>query len=132
MAKFESVLLVDDNQQCIDFMARALEAEGGVHVTSEMVPLRALARVHEERPSVVLLDIKMPDLDGFGLLTQLRSEGNATPIIMLSGSARQQDIDHAYELGCSGYFEKPTSIGDYRSLAKTVIGYWRSGELSAA
>jgi two-component system OmpR family response regulator len=132
MAKFDSVLIVDDSERCIEFMSRAFEAEGGIHVSSEMSPLRALARICDERPSLVLLDIKMPGLDGFGLLAQLREEGNALPVIMLSESARQQDINRAYALGCNGYFQKPSSIADYRALVSAVVGYWRRGELSAA
>jgi CheY-like chemotaxis protein len=65
-----------------------------------MVPLRALARIREERPSLVLLDIKMPGLDGFGLLAQLRQDGNTLPVLMLSGLARQTDINRAFTLGC--------------------------------
>jgi two-component system OmpR family response regulator len=132
MAKFESVLIIDDNANCIAFMSQALESEGGVHVSSEMVPSHALARIREEKPSLVLLDIKMPGLDGFGLLTQLRNSGNAVPVIMVSGSVRQHDIDRAYALGCNGYFQKPLSLTAYRGLAGAVIAYWRGGELSAA
>jgi len=109
MAKFESVLIIDDNANCIAFMSQALESEGGVQVSSEMVPLHAFARIEEEKPSLVLLDIKMHGLDGFGLLTQLRNSGNDLPVIMLSGSVRQSDVDRAYALGCNGYFQKPVS-----------------------
>jgi len=132
MAKFESVLIIDDNASCAAFMSQALESEGAVHVSSEMVPLHALTRIREEKPSLVVLDIKMPGLDGFDLLTQLRTSGNAVPVIMLSGSVRQHDIDRAYALGCSGYFQKPLSLAAYRVLAGAVIAYWRCGELSSA
>jgi two-component system, OmpR family, response regulator len=131
MAKLESVLIVDDSERCIEFMALALEAEGGVNVTSETMPVRALDRIRQEKPGLVLLDIKMPDLDGFGVLALLRDEGNAQPVVMLSGSARQTDIDRAFALGCDGYFEKPGTIDDYRSMAGAVIAYWRRGELPA-
>lgn len=132
MAKLESVMIVDDNTTCIAFMSRALESAGGVQVGSEMDPLRALARIREEKPSLVLLDIKMPGLDGFSLLTQLRNSGSSVPIVMLSGSALQRDIDRAYALGCNGYFQKPVSLAAYGVIARAVITYWRCGELSAA
>jgi CheY-like chemotaxis protein len=132
MSKFESILLVDDNANCIEFMILALDAEGRCLVTSETSPLFALARIREERPSVVLLDIKMPGVDGFEILARLRSEANAVPVIMLSGSSRQQDVDRAFALGCSGYFQKPNSLAGYRALARAVTAYWCGGELSAA
>jgi CheY-like chemotaxis protein len=129
MAKFESLLIVDDSQRCIEIISMALEAEGGVYVDSETEPARALERIRQERPSLVLLDIKMPGLDGFGVLSLLRAEGNTSPIVMFSGSARQTDIDRAYALGCNGYVQKPTSIDDYRALAGAIVSYWRRGEL---
>ena len=132
MSKFESVLIIDDNAHCIELMSLALESEAGVRVSSELAPLRALTRIREEKPSLVLLDIKMPGLDGFELLAQLRKNGDTVPVLMLSGSARQPDIDRAYSLGCNGYFEKPTSLAAYRALASAMIAYWRCGELSAA
>ena len=129
MAKFESLLIVDDNQSCIEIISTALEAEGGVLISSETEPARALERIRSERPGLVLLDIKMPGLDGFSVLSLLRGEGNTSPIVMFSGSARQADVDRAYALGCNGYVQKPTTMDDYRALAGAIVTYWRRGEL---
>jgi len=129
MAKLESLLIVDDSQRCIEIISKALEAEGGVCVSSETEPARALERIRQERPSLILLDIKMPGLDGFSVLSLLRGEGNTSPIVMFSGSARQADVDRAYALGCNGYVQKPSTIEDYRALASAIVTYWRRGEL---
>jgi two-component system, OmpR family, response regulator len=132
MAKLESVLIIDDSERCIEFISLALQAEGGIEVHKETRSTHAAERVRIERPSLVLLDLKMPELDGFGVLQQLRSNGVTAPVVMLSGSARQADIDRAYALGCSGYLEKPATLTDYRQTASAIVNFWGRGELPAA
>ncbi len=129
MSKLSSVLIVDDNPRCLEFMTLAFTAHGGVDVRSEMKSPAALDRIRSEKPDLVVLDVKMPDLDGFGVLSLLRSEGNPVPVVMCSGSALQKDIDRAYAGGCSGYIEKPTTLEDYRAMAGAIVEYWRRGEL---
>jgi CheY-like chemotaxis protein len=129
MSKLTSVLIVDDNPRCLEFMTLAFTAHGGVDVSSEMKSPTALTRIRTEKPDLVVLDVKMPDLDGFGVLSLLRSEGNPVPVVMCSGSALQKDIDRAYAGGCSGYIEKPTTLEDYRTMAGAIVEYWRRGEL---
>jgi two-component system, OmpR family, response regulator len=132
MAKLESVLVVDDNERCVEFISLALEARGGVEVTKETQSTRAVDRVRDEKPNLVLLDVKMPDVDGFDVLKRLRELGVTLPVIMFSGSARQTDIDRAYALGCNGYLEKPSTLADYRSLAGAIMDFWGRGELPAS
>lgn len=132
MAKLESVLVIDDSERCIEFISLALEAESGVAVHKETRSIHAAERVRTERPSLVILDLKMPELDGFGVLQQLRSDGVTSPVVVLSGSARQADIDRAYSLGCNGYLEKPASLSDYRQTASAIVNFWGRGELPAA
>jgi len=129
MAKFGSVLIVDDNPRCLEFMRLAFEAQGGVNVTSELRPLTALTRIRAERPDLVVLDVKMPELDGFAVLAMLRGEGNPVPVVMCSGSSLQKDVDRAYAGGCNGYLEKPTTMQDYSTMAGAIVDYWRLGEL---
>jgi CheY-like chemotaxis protein len=129
MAKLANVLIVDDNPRCLEFMTLAFEAQGGVTVASELRPVNAVERIRVEKPDLVVLDVKMPDVDGFTVLSLLRREGNAVPIVMCSGSALQKDVDRAYASGCNGYLEKPTTLEDYRAMAGAVIEYWRRGEL---
>jgi len=129
MSKLATVLIVDDNPRCLEFMTLAFAAHGGVSVASELRPVIALERIRTEKPDLVVLDIKMPELDGFTLLSTLRGEGNPVPVVMCSGSALQKDVDRAYAGGCSGYIEKPTTLEDYRAMAGAVVEYWRRGEL---
>ncbi len=129
MAKLESLLIVDDNERCVEFMSLAFQSRGGFAVLTETRPVMALDRIRLEKPDLVVLDVKMPELDGFSVLALLRGEGNPVPVVMCSGSARQQDVDRAYASGCNGYVEKPASLEDYRSMATAIIDYWGRSEL---
>jgi len=129
MTKFANVLIVDDNVHDLEFLTLAFKSHGEVNVSGEMKPVSALGRIRTEKPDVVILDIKMPDLDGFGVLSLLRGEGNMIPVVMCSGSALQKDVDRAYAGGCSGYVEKPSTLEDYRTMAGAIVEYWRRGEL---
>lgn len=129
MAKLANVLIVDDNPRCLEFMTLAFAAQGGVSVASEIKPTNVLERIRAEKPDLIMLDVKMPDIDGFTVLSLLRGEGNPVPVVMCSGSALQKDVDRAYANGCNGYLEKPTTLEDYRAMAGAVLEYWCRGEL---
>lgn len=129
MSKLANVLIVDDNPRCLEFMTLAFAAQGGVSVASEQKPFNVMDRIRAEKPDLVVLDVKMPDVDGFTVLSLLRGEGNPVPVVMCSGSALQKDVDRAYASGCNGYVEKPTTLEDYRAMAGIVVEYWRRGEL---
>lgn len=75
-------------------------------------------------PRLVLLDIKIPGMDGLEILEWLRSQApplKLIPVLMLSSSNRPEDIDRAYELGCNGYVVKSILLGP---LVRAVDAYW--------
>ena len=129
MSKLDSVFVVDDNPHDLEFLTLAFESNEEVSVIGETRSALALDRIRKERPALVVLDVKMPELDGFRLLEKLREEGNAVPVVMCSGSARQKDVNQAYSIGCNGYVEKPSSLADYQLMAAAILDYWRKGEL---
>jgi CheY-like chemotaxis protein len=129
MSRLANVLIVDDNPRCLEFLRLAFEAQADVVVHSELQSAVALGRIRSEKPDLIMLDIKMPEIDGLTMLSMLRGEGNPVPVVMCSGSARQSDVDQAYAQGCSGYVEKPASMEGYRNLAGVVLGYWRRNEI---
>ncbi len=129
MSKLQSVLIVDDNERCLEVMSLAFESTGSVRVSCEQDPERAVDRIRKDAPDLVMLDVKMPKLNGFDVLTQIRGAGIRTPVVMCSGSNLQQDVNRAYETGCNGFMEKPTSLVAYQELAGSVVSYWRLSEL---
>jgi CheY-like chemotaxis protein len=77
-------------------------------------------------PTVVILDIKMPRRGGLEVLQWLREhpECSIIPSIVLSASAEPQDVQKAYELGASTYFQKPTSIDELTEMMRSINQYW--------
>ncbi len=101
-----TVLVVDDDHDIQLLLRLELQAEGYIVVTADN-GLEALALVAETDPAVVLLDIMMPELDGWGVLEQLDEPKPA--IIVISGLAtdRASHYRHAIELGSLGFVSKP-------------------------
>jgi CheY-like chemotaxis protein len=77
-------------------------------------------------PQMVLLDLKMPEVNGFDVLTWIRKHNHtrALPVIILSGSAWRQDIEHAYELGANSYLLKPSELDNFVTMVRTLHKYW--------
>jgi chemosensory pili system protein ChpA (sensor histidine kinase/response regulator) len=102
------VLVVDDSL----FMRRTLElqlARAGYQVRSAKDGIEALQFIMQDRPQLVLLDIEMPQLDGYGLLSILRGQQrfSGIPVAMLTSRAADKHRQHAMDLGASAYLVKP-------------------------
>src|SRR6266511_4360395 len=69
-----------------------------------------LARLRHERPDVLVLDLMLPDLDGWSLIEQARAEGIGTPIVVVSARGTEHDRVHALEIGADDYLVKPFSM----------------------
>jgi CheY-like chemotaxis protein len=82
-------------------------------------------------PDLIILDLKMPRLTGLEVLQWRRNQPECArlPVIMLSGSGLQQDINYAYHLGVNSYFSKPGSVEKLQQLLRKILDYWSSAEL---
>ena len=129
------VLIAEDNDDHRFLTVRALSDIEDVELEIETVAdgAEALDFVHrrngyagKELPHLVLLDIKMPKVDGLEVLRQLKShpELRTIPAVMLSSSDRQEDIDTAYELGTNSYVTKPATASGMRTGLKKLGEYW--------
>ena len=100
------VLIVDDEPDVLLLLRIELEAEGYETLLAADGET-ALRRIVEERPDVVLLDVMMPVVDGWGVLQGLAEQGATTRVIVLSAKASDSDVAHALELGAHEYVTKP-------------------------
>ncbi len=132
MANIQSIMIVDDSTRCTELMSAALGAAGAGAVLVENDSRVAIKRIVGGEAGLVLLDIKMPELNGFQVLDAVREAGCRIPILMCSGSVRQSDVNRAYASGCNGYFGKPDSLDQYRSLAKAIVEYWMRSDIPEA
>jgi len=79
-------------------------------------------------PAVVLLDLKMPRVDGLEVLGQIRSDPQLKliPVVMLTSSPQDQDVRRSYELGASAYVVKPVDFDEFVQAVKLVGMFWAS------
>ena len=105
------ILIVDDDQGNRYIARQFLELAGFETVEAEngIEALKVFAKLH---PDIVLLDVKMPKMDGFGACTQLRKlpRGAHTPILMMTGQDDHESVARAYEKGATDFIAKPINF----------------------
>jgi len=103
------VLIVEDDRVIAEGMARHLSSAGFDPVVVGKGE-QGLARLRFERPDVVVLDLMLPERDGWSVIEEARSEGIGTPIVVVSARGTEHDRVHALEIGADDYLVKPFSM----------------------
>ena len=114
-------LIVDDDPELVQMLQLVVEL-GGHAVLTAASGEQALRQWERERPDVVLLDIGMPDMDGYEVCQRLRQRDprRATAIIMFTARAAEADKQRAMEVGADEYVTKPFSVKQLIGLLQTV------------
>ena len=120
MASPTRILIVDDEPDILLMMRVNLEGEGFETVLAADGET-ALARIAADHPALVLLDVMMPVLDGWGVLESLRSLPDPPAVIVVSAKAAPGDLARAYELGAADYVTKPFSIDALLETIRQVL-----------
>ena len=115
----KTVLVVDDESRMVEFIAMNLELEG-FHVVRAANGSGALEKATKEHPDLVLLDIMMPDMDGFETLQELR-EISSVPVIFLTAKSEEVDRIKGLDLGADDYITKPFSPKELVSRIRAVL-----------
>lgn len=124
------LLLCEDSKTDAHFITRILKKESlteNYHwVADGAEVLDYLLEEKNPLPKVIILDIKMPRLNGFEVLARLKKEARTSkiPVVMYSSSDQLSDIDTAYSLGASSYLNKPMKFRDMTELFKSICHYW--------
>ncbi len=113
------ILIVDDEPRMIKFIRLNLDLEG-YRVSEASNGLEALDKVRKELPDLVLLDVMMPEMDGFETLEHIREISNV-PVIMLTVKDEEEDKVRGLELGADDYVTKPFSPRELSSRIKAVL-----------
>jgi len=113
------ILVVDDEPRMIGFIRMNLELEG-YQVIEAHNGLEALEAIRTQLPDLVLLDVMMPQLDGFETLRMLR-EFSSIPVIMLTAKGEEDDKVYGLELGADDYVTKPFSSRELSSRVRAVL-----------
>jgi CheY-like chemotaxis protein len=120
------VLVVDDDELDRFVIRRSFNALGMPVELIEIADSRqAVDAIDRHEPDVTLLDIQMPNMNGFDVLTALRrkhrtSPAEPHPVMMLSSSSQQADREKALALGATDYRTKPSTLNDYIRLAEDI------------
>jgi two-component system KDP operon response regulator KdpE len=119
MVSGKKILVVDDEQRIVQLVTMNLEMEG-FQVISAADGYEALEKVTRELPDLVILDVMMPDMDGFETLRRIR-ELSTVPVIFLSVRGQEFDRVHGLDLGADDYMTKPFSPRELVSRVKAVL-----------
>jgi two-component system nitrate/nitrite response regulator NarL len=123
------IVLVDDHALCRNGLSDLLRHRGGMDVLAALAdPEQVIALLREQKPDLVVLDLRMPATDGLSLLRRLRVEGIDTPALILTMSDSEADLSAALRAGVRGYLLKDMEPED----VITAIGNAARGELTVA
>jgi CheY-like chemotaxis protein len=133
----KDILLVEDNSDDIELTVMALKeakitnpvvvARNGVEALDYLFRTGTHAgRASADQPVVVLLDIKLPLLNGIDVLKRMREDERTrrTPVVMLTSSTEQADIVRTYDLGANSYVRKPVEFENFVVAARQLGLYW--------
>jgi CheY-like chemotaxis protein len=123
------ILLVEDNPDDVELTMRALKKN---NITNEIVVMRdgveALEYLFEAEtmPAVVLLDLKLPRVDGHEVLKRIRAHERTrlVPVVILTSSKEEGDLLRSYENGCNSYVQKPVDFGRFSEAVHNLGLYW--------
>jgi CheY-like chemotaxis protein len=128
------ILLVEDNEDDIMITKRALEkgqVRNKLYVTHDgeeaISFLKKLGRYEKApRPGFILLDLKMPKIDGFEVLKEIKKNPDlkSIPVVVLTTSGRDQDVEKSYTLGCNNYIMKPVDFERFIEIVNKIEEYW--------
>ncbi len=117
------ILVVDDEPDIL--LLHRLNLEGAGHqVLLAADGMKALERIDGDRPDMVVLDVMMPVLDGWGVLEALQTRSLRPPVLVVSAKSAASDIEHAMSMGAAGYLAKPfnatTLLAEVNKLLNTA------------
>ncbi len=131
------ILLVEDNPQHVELTLRALKkyhlannvlvAKDGAEALEFIFRTGAHARRKiENEPKVVLLDLKLPKMDGLEVLRKIKSDERtkSIPVVVVTTSEQEQDVVESYKLGANSYIVKPVSFDKFVQAVSELGLYW--------
>jgi two-component system response regulator len=131
------ILLVEDNQDDVELTLHALKKENlanNIHLArdgEEALDFLFCNGSHADRsfdqpPRLVLLDLKLPKVDGMEVLKRLKADPRTRtiPVVILTSSKEERDLLKGYDLGANSYIQKPVDFDQFRDTVKSVGLYW--------
>ena len=133
MTSLSPLVVVEDNDEDFEALSRVLREttsyEGVVRYQTGEEAIAGL--MASERPAIVILDLNLPGVQGLDVLRWVKKEPRRriVPVIVLSGSHRQEDIDAAYAAGANAYVSKPLDYAELRRVVISMHDFWQLASL---
>ncbi len=136
MEELNRILYAEDSENDVELTLAAFEesklanpidvVRDGVEALDYLFYRGKYAERKKETPVFVLLDLKMPKMDGIEVLKEIRNseEYRNTPVVILTSSKMESDIVNSYELGANGFVVKPINFVDFAEAIKNIGYYW--------
>ena len=131
------ILLVEDNRSDAILTMRALEKSGvadrihTVHDGEEALDFLFSRGPFSDRPpqsvlSLVLLDLKLPKVDGLAVLREIKEDmrTRSIPVVVLTTSTEERDLMRSYQLGVNSYIQKPVNFAEFQDIVRQLGTYW--------
>ena len=128
-AKKDVVFIIDDNSSNIKILGNLLEEKGYEPVVF-LNAKTALDSIKDKKPEIILLDIMMPEMDGYEMCKILKDDTSLKdiPVIFLTGKTETDDLVKGFELGAADYVKKPFEFAELLARIKTHIGFKKARE----
>jgi CheY-like chemotaxis protein len=136
MSGLRPILVVEDNANDLELMLEGLSeqklanpiavARNGEEALDYLFRRGAHADRPDEDPVVVLLDLKMPKVDGLEVLRTVKADSRLRrlPIVMITSSREEQDLVQSYDLGANGYVVKPVDFSEFLKTVRDIGAFW--------
>jgi CheY-like chemotaxis protein len=136
MAELKRILLAEDSRNDVELTLAALAeyklanhidvVRDGAEALDYLYTRGAHAGRASGNPALVLLDLKMPKVDGLEVLRQVKGDPQlrTIPVVMLTSSREEGDLLRSYELGVNAYVVKPVEFGDFMGAVRQLGGFW--------
>jgi CheY-like chemotaxis protein len=135
IAAIRPILLAEDNANDVELTLAALRGDvanpiavvrDGAEALDFLYRRGAHASRADERPCVILLDLKMPKVDGLEVLRTVKNDPalRTIPVVVLTSSAEESDLVRSYELGVNAYVVKPVAFSEFVGAIKIVGQFW--------
>ncbi|MHC1785046.1 MAG: response regulator [Anaerolineaceae bacterium] len=136
MTVFKRILLAEDDPNDVKMTVNVLTktnlandicvVRDGVETLDFLYRRGAFSNNHGENPVVILLDLKMPKIDGIEVLREIKSDKDLQmiPVVILTSSSDSRDLETCYQLGANAYVVKPVKFADFVEAIKQIGFFW--------